>query len=73
MFIISQNKKFSLNTTSISRFHLDENHSVFAYCADSDESLLLGEYKTADKALDAMVEVTTAIWEGRNYQMPDDN
>lgn len=70
MYIISQNRKFSLNESVISRFFLDEDRKLYAYCGESDEALLLGEYKTADSALDVMVAVIDAIEAGKNYQMP---
>lgn len=73
MYIISQNRKFSLNASVISRFFLDEDHSLYAYCGESDETLLLGEYKTSGSALDAMVAVLDALDTGKPYSMPADD
>lgn len=72
MFIFSQSGNISINSKGISRFHIDEDHNIFSYCADSDETLLLGSYSTSDKALDAMVAVVDAIEAGQTYRMPAD-
>lgn len=73
MIITSQDRKNKLNHHNISRFHLDGDHSIYAYHGESDEATLLGTYKTSDRALDVEVEITDAIWNGRDYQMPTDD
>lgn len=72
MFIISQFGNISINSKSVSRFHVDEDGNIFSYSADSDETLLLGSYSTSDKALDALVAVVDAVEAGKNYRMPAD-
>lgn len=72
MFIYNQIGNISVKAERISRFHVDENHNIFSYCADSDETLLLGSYSTADKAMDALVAVIDAIEAGKTYRMPID-
>lgn len=73
MFIVSQDRKFSLNTSVISRLFLDDDHKLYAYCGETDEALLLGAYKTSDGAMDAMIDVIEAIQEGKTYQVPADD
>lgn len=73
MFIFNQIGNISVRSDRVSRFHVDENHNVFSYCADSDETLLLGSYGTSDKALEAMVAAIDAIEAGKNYRMPSDD
>lgn len=65
MFVFNQIGNISIKADRISRFHTDENHNIFAYSADSDETLLLGSYSTSDKALDALVAVVDAIEAGK--------
>lgn len=73
MFIFNQAGNISVRSERISRFHVDEAHNLFAYSADSDETMLLGSYSTSDKALDAMVAVIDAIEAGENYRLPADD
>lgn len=73
MFIFNQAGNISVRSERISRFHVDEDGNIFSYCADSDETLLLGSYGASDKALDAMVAVINAIEAGQNYRMPADD
>lgn len=73
MFIISQFGNISINSKSISRFHVDEDGNIFSYSAESDETMLLGAYSAPDKALDALVAVVDAIEAGKTYRMPADD
>lgn len=73
MFIFNQIGNISVKAEKISRFHVDEGHNVFSYCADGDETLLLGSYSTSDKAMEALVAVVDAIETGKNYRMPADD
>lgn len=73
MFIYNQIGNISVKAENISRFHVDEGHNVFSYCADGDETLLLGSYSTSDKAMDALVSVIDAVEAGKTYRMPADD
>lgn len=72
MFIVTQDKQFSVKASTISRFFIDEDHSLYAYCGEDGE-LLLGKYQTSDGALDAMVAILEALETGKTYQVPADN
>mgnify|MGYP001141464662 CR=1 FL=1 len=73
MFIFNQSGNISVRSDRVSRFHVDENHNVFAYSSDSDETMLLGSYSTSDKALEAMVAAIDAVEAGKTYRMPADD
>lgn len=72
MFIVSQDRKFSLNASIVNWFHIDADHNVFARCGEKNE-VLLGKYKTSDRAIDAMVAVLDALDTGKPYSMPADD
>lgn len=73
MFIFNQSGNISVRSDRVSRFHVDEDSNIFSYCADSDETMLLGSYSAPGKALDALVAVVDAVEAGKNYRMPADD
>lgn len=73
MFVFNQSGNISVRSDRVSRFHVDENHNVFAYSSDSDETMLLGSYSASDKALEAMVAAIDAVEAGKTYRMPADD
>lgn len=73
MYIIEQEKEVILNLDNVSSILTDNertNKNIYAKC-NNDDGLIMGEYKSAERAKEVLKEIQQAILEDKKvFEMP---